>query len=103
MRSIRLLTWLVAGMLLANFLVNPAVSGWAQASKGSEVAVGDTVNLNKATVEELQAVRGIGPSLAERIVDYREANGKFESLDELIEVRGIGEKKLEKIKSRITL
>jgi len=50
------------------------------------------INLNTATVDELQALSGIGPTLAQRIVDYREANGPFEQAEEITSVKGIAEK-----------
>lgn len=53
------------------------------------------VNVNTADVDELQTLSGIGPSLAQAIVDEREANGPFETLDELLRVDGIGSGKLE--------
>jgi competence protein ComEA len=56
------------------------------------------VNINTAPVESLQALPGIGPSIAQRIVDYRTAHGPFEKVEDLTKVQGIGEKKLEAIK-----
>lgn len=61
------------------------------------------VNINTATVEELDTLPGIGPVLAQRIVDYREKNGLFSSVEELILVSGIGEKKLEAMLDLITV
>ena len=61
------------------------------------------VNINKASLEELQAIRGIGPALAERVVKYREDNGRFEKVEDLVKVRGIGEAKFEKIKDQVSL
>jgi competence ComEA-like helix-hairpin-helix protein len=55
------------------------------------------VDVNRATFDELVAVPGIGPVLAQRILDLRESEGEFETLQELIRVRGIGEKTLRKI------
>ena len=60
------------------------------------------VNVNKADVEELQTVRGIGPALAERIVQFRKENGPYERLDDLALIRGIGGSKLQKIKGQLT-
>lgn len=57
------------------------------------------VNVNTATVDQLQSLTGIGPALAQAIVDEREANGPFETLDELLRVRGIGQAKLEALRS----
>ena len=61
------------------------------------------VNINTATQEELDALPGIGPSIAAKIIDYREQNGKFNSIEEIKEVSGIGEAKYEKIKDSITI
>ncbi len=61
------------------------------------------VDLNKATAEQLATVPGIGPKTAENIIKYRQINGFFKSLGDLTEVKGIGEKKLEKMKSHLSL
>lgn len=61
------------------------------------------VNINTASAEELQQLPGIGPVKAAAIVEYRETNGDFVSLEELIAVKGIGEKTFAQIKEQITL
>ena len=61
------------------------------------------MNINKAGVEELKTIRGIGEVLAQRIIDYRNENGRFESVEELDEVKGIGKKTLENIRHCIIL
>lgn len=61
------------------------------------------VNINTATVAELETLPGIGPSLAERIVAHREANGPFGSIEAILEVTGIGEAKLEAIRDLIAV
>ena len=61
------------------------------------------VHLNGATAEELDALDGIGPALAERIVAYRVAHGGFRSVDELDEVSGIGPVRLEELRSTLAL
>ena len=61
------------------------------------------LNLNTATQEELAQLPGIGEELARRIVEYREANGAFESVEELMEVSGIGEGKFAGLDGRITI
>jgi len=78
-------------VFLASLLVL-AASGWA-----AEPPTG-VVNLNTATVEQLQLLPRVGPSLAARIVAFREANGAFQKVDELVAVRGIGEKALETLR-----
>lgn len=52
---------------------------------------GGLVDLNRASAEELDALKGIGPALAQRIIEHRETNGPFESVEDLREVKGIGE------------
>ncbi len=56
------------------------------------------IDPNKATAADLQAIPGIGPVLSERIVQYREEHGPFDTSDDLIRVRGIGPKTLERIR-----
>lgn len=63
----------------------------------------DKVNINTATVDELQEVKGIGEKTAAAIVQYRKTHGDFEDVDELVEVKGIGEKKLKKIRDEVTV
>lgn len=60
------------------------------------------VNINTATAEELETVTGIGPVLAQTILDYRAEHGDFQTLDELLEVRGIGSAKLDAMRDEIT-
>jgi competence protein ComEA len=61
------------------------------------------VNINTATVDELDAVKGIGPSKAKAIVDYRSKNGQFKSLDDLKEVKGFGEKSIARLRGELTV
>ena len=61
------------------------------------------ININTATIEQLQLLPGIGESLAQRIIDYRNQNGNFAKTDDLMNVSGIGEKKFESIKDYITI
>ena len=61
------------------------------------------VNLNKASLEELKQVKGLGGKRAQDIIDHREANGKFRSVDELKKVSGIGAKTIEKLKDYVTV
>lgn len=61
------------------------------------------IDLNTATLEELDTLPGIGPAKAQRIIDYRTASGGFYSTEELMEVKGIGPKTYERLKDRITV
>ena len=61
------------------------------------------IDINTATAEELEQLMGIGPVLAQAIIDYRAEHGPFESVDELLEVSGIGESKLDNIRNDVTL
>ncbi|WP_203233828.1 MULTISPECIES: ComEA family DNA-binding protein [unclassified Actinomyces] len=72
----------------------------ATGSEGSGTTVGGRVNINTADAAELEALPGIGPALAQRIVDYRNEHGPFASVDELTSVSGIGAAKLEALRDR---
>lgn len=61
------------------------------------------VNLNTATQAELEAVKGIGPSKSQAIIDYRTKNGPFKSVDDLDNVKGFGKKSVDKIRGDITV
>lgn len=65
--------------------------------------VGGLLDLNVATVADLDALPGIGPVLAQRIVDWRTANGPFASVDQLREVTGIGEAKYEDLRAKVSV
>ncbi len=61
------------------------------------------LNINTASAEELESLSGIGPQMAKRIIQYREKHGNFTSVDALTEVKGLGEKTLEKLKPFIAV
>ncbi|MFA5825228.1 MAG: helix-hairpin-helix domain-containing protein [Gallionellaceae bacterium] len=61
------------------------------------------VNLNTATKEELDSVKGIGPVKAQAIIEYRQKNGQFKSVDDLKNVKGFGDKSVEKMRSELTV
>jgi competence protein ComEA len=73
-----------------------------QPASGGAVA-GGLLDLNAATAADLQALPGIGPVLAQRIVDWRTAHGPFDSVDQLREVTGIGEAKYDDLRAKVTV
>ena len=79
-----------------------AGSGPGGASAGTSV-VSDLVNINTANAAELQTLSGVGPSMAQSIIDERTQNGPFTSIEDLMRVSGIGEKKFAKIKDCICI
>ena len=62
-----------------------------------------TIDLNRASAQDLEALPGIGPVLAERIVAYRQTSGSFSTVDDLRGVKGIGKKTLEKIRTLVSV
>lgn len=61
------------------------------------------VNLNTATATDLDGIKGIGPSKAKAIIDYRSKNGSFKSVEDLKNVKGFGEKSIAKLKGELTV
>ncbi|HON37944.1 MAG: ComEA family DNA-binding protein [Desulfomonilia bacterium] len=78
-----------------------ALGGVAYAAGEGGGADQAKVDINTATIEELQTVPGLDQELAQNIIDYREANGPFSSVDELISVEGIDNEKLDVIREQI--
>lgn len=74
-------------------------------ARGASLAtrVTSKMNINTATVDELDALPGIGPALAQRIVDYRTQNGDFKTIEDIKKVRGIGDALFNQIKDLITV
>jgi competence protein ComEA len=75
----------------------------AQTPPKSEARPAVLVNLNSATANELDALPGIGASTAARIIEYRQKNGPFKKVEELMNVQGIGEKSFLKLRALITV
>ncbi len=83
----------------------PQPVGADPAAPGPTGAAGEggVVDINRASVTELEALPGVGPATAEAIVAHREQNGPFASVDDLLDVRGIGEAKLEQLRDQATV
>ncbi|MBD1382077.1 helix-hairpin-helix domain-containing protein [Metabacillus arenae] len=110
-KKINLATQLVDGMVVyvplkgeegelagGNLMGNGAGENTVSSSNGEA-----KVNINQADLNELQTITGIGPAKAEAILTYREENGNFKKVEDLLNVTGIGEKSLERIKDSIVV
>lgn len=75
----------------------------ATEESGSNEDNPDLININTASVDELDELPGIGPTIAQRIIDYRDANGPFQTIEDLLNVSGIGPSTFEQIKDLITV
>src|SRR6185295_9666726 len=73
------------------------------AAPGAEAAAGKKININQASATELANLPRIGAKVADRIVEYRQAHGSFSKVEDLMEVKGIGEKLFTQLKPYVTL
>jgi competence protein ComEA len=92
-----LLLALVLSLASSSFAQSPA-AGRPAAAKPAAV-----VNLNTASVNELETLPGVGAKVAARIVEYRQKNGPFKKIEELMNVQGIGEKSFLKLRGQLTV
>jgi competence protein ComEA len=99
----RFMSLVIGVLLLAGAgVLDAQTSGQKNKATTASVAT-KPIDLNTATAAQLETLPGIGPATAQRIVEYREKNGGFKKIEELMNVRGIGEKSFLKIKDLITV
>lgn len=95
-RGLRVLIFVVmVAFLFSSFLSLQAQTGSKTSAK--------KININMASAEELQRLPRIGPRVAQRIVDFRKEHGRFKRIEEIMKVKGIGEKTFKRIKDLITV
>lgn len=97
-------TRLSSALVLVALLLAAGIprEAFAQAKSGGSKP-GSVVNLNAASAQQLEQLPGVGPRMAARIVEYRQKNGPFKKIEDLMNVRGIGEKNFLKLKPLITV
>ena len=84
-------------------LSDDSTASLSRMSGKKSLSLGVPIGINSAGIDDLDELPGIGPKLAEKIIEYRNLNSSFNSIDELQKVAGIGQKKLETIRSLISL
>ena len=104
------MTRLISGLMTMLMVVGLTAVTQAQDAKpqtssrrAAQPAVTTPININTATAPELEALPGVGPAMAARIVEYRTKNGGFKKVEDLMNVKGIGEKTFLKLKSLVTI
>lgn len=104
------LVWVLAGVLLIAVSLTAVSDRLSLRPVSTEEITSSTtalsavlINLNTATAEDLQQLEGLGEVLAQRIIDYRDLHGSFRNVDDLLDVEGIGEKRLEQWRLRLTI
>ena len=98
------------GIALATLVILASVSAPASFAQDKEkpaakasAAASAAVNLNTASQAQLETLPGVGAATAKRIIEYRQKNGSFKKVEELMNVKGIGEKAFLKLKAQITV
>jgi competence protein ComEA len=95
---------LVLGTVLAVLIATaPAASAQEKAEKPKPASSATPINLNTATAAQLETLPGIGTRTAQLIVEHRQKNGNFKKVEELMNIKGIGEKSFLKIKPMVTV
>jgi len=102
-RSDKLVLMGVIALALASALATRAAFAPEPQISQFLTRLNEPLDLNSATLDELIDLPGIGPVLAQRIIEYREKHGGFKTVEELLEIRGIGPKRFEQLKGRVRL
>lgn len=87
-------------MVVITLMTVALMMAWVAPTMADDMA---KININTATQEQLMSLKGIGASYADRIIEYREKNGPFQTPEDLLKVKGIGDKTLETIKDNIVV
>ena len=96
------MTRMLGGLLVGVMLAGVPVAGQEKPSKPAAAATAP-VNLNTASVAQLEALPGVGLKTAERIIEYRQKNGGFKRIEDVMNVRGVGEKGFLKLKPMLSV
>ena len=98
---------------MRNFMIKSVICGvifalvfsflFSPQAQAAQKASAKKININTASSAELQELPRIGEKVAQRIIDFRKTNGKFKKIEEIMKVRGIGEKVFKQIRDRITV
>jgi competence protein ComEA len=94
---------LILGILIVPLLAQAAQQAATATAPQASKPAAAKVNINSAGLDELQKLPGVGPKVAQRILDYRKQSGDFKKVEDLMKVRGIGEKTFLKMKDQLTV